>query len=312
METNESILVRDVVGLDDRRVIGKMRELRVDCDTLAVSHYVVTNAATSSPLVLPFNSVLAIGDTFATIQSREEFLSASSADAQALLADGFQLVGVDTFSRTGDRLGVVAGYNFDPVFGTVEDITLDNGDVYANNTFVFFAPEFVFVDTGALTLAEQREADLTAAAEAEAAIEEEVEEAAEAIAEAEEEAEEEVAEEADEAEEDAEPVAEVEETEIVEESDDAADAVEVEEAAEEAAEEEAAEEPVVEEEVIEVTLSEEDAQLAEILVGATLTNDVASEDGAFAAAKGTVLTREIVDEAIAHDALLLLTLAADL
>ena len=31
METNESILVRNVVGLDDRRVIGKMRELRVNC-----------------------------------------------------------------------------------------------------------------------------------------------------------------------------------------------------------------------------------------------------------------------------------------
>ena len=48
METNESILVRNVVGLDDRRVIGKMRELRVDCDTLAVSHYIVASATTTA------------------------------------------------------------------------------------------------------------------------------------------------------------------------------------------------------------------------------------------------------------------------
>ena len=49
METNESILVRSVVGLDDRRVIGKMRELRVDCDTLAVSHYICLLYTSPSP-----------------------------------------------------------------------------------------------------------------------------------------------------------------------------------------------------------------------------------------------------------------------
>ena len=59
-------------------------------------------------------------------------------------------------------------------------------------------------------------------------------------------------------------------------------------------------------------LSAEDAQLVELLVGATLVDDVTSEDGAFTVKKETVLTREIVDEAISHDALLLLTLAADL
>ena len=299
METNESILVRDVVGLDDRRVIGKMRELRVNCDDLAVSHYVVTNAATSSPLVLPFDCVLAIGDTFATIQSREDFLSASSAEAQALLSDGFQLIGVDAFSRTGDRLGVVAGYDFDPVFGTVTALTLDTGDTFENAQFVFFAPEFVFVDTGALTLAEKRGAEAEAvaavvAAEVEEEEEEEVE--AEALAAVEAAA-------ADE-EDDDDVEVEVEETEIVVEEDDDDDAEEVvEEVLEEDAADDAAEE---------AGLSEEDAQLAEILVGTTLSNDVASEDGAFSVAKGTVLTREMVDDAIAHDALLLLTLAADL
>ncbi len=241
METNESILVRDVVGLDDRRVIGKMRELRVDCDTLAVSHYVVASATTTAPLVLPFGQALSVGDTFVTIQSRENFLPASSTEAQALIAGGFKLVGVEAYSRTGDKLGAVASYEFDPVYGTVTSLKLADGTVFAADTFVFFAPEFVFVDNGAKTAAELRATPVVA------------EGAAEAEAEA-----------------------------------------------------------VAEEELEAPELSDEDAQLVELLVGATLVDDVTSEDGAFALKKDTVLTRAMVYDAISHDALLLLTLGADI
>lgn len=291
METNESILVRNVVGLDDRRVVGKVRGLRVDCDSLAVSHYIVASVTTTAPLVLPFDQSLSIGDTFVTVQSRANFLPASDANAQALIADGFKLVGVEVYSRTGDKLGSVASYDFDPVYGTVTAITLDNGAVFASDAFVFFAPEFVFVDNGEKTAADLR-AEAVAAAEADKTTEV-VEEAA---------AEEAV--EGVEAAEDAEPAeAAVEETAEAEAvAEEAAEAAEAEAVAEEAAEAaEAAPE-----------LSAEDAQLVELLVGATLTEDVTSEDGAFTVGKATVLTREIVDEAIAHDALLLLTLAADL
>lgn len=271
METNESILVRSVVGLDDRRVIGKMRELRVDCDTLAVSHYIVASATTTAPLVLPFDRALAVGDTFVTVQSRENFLPASDGNAQALIAGGFKLVGVEAYSRTGDKLGAVAGYEFDPVYGTVTSITLEDGSVYAADTFVFFAPEFVFVDNGAKTAAELRSSGDVVAEET--VVEEVVEEAPAPSAA-------EVA-----------AAAAVAATEAEEEAEEA-----VEEAAEEAASD----------------LSAEDAQLVELLVGATLVDDVTSEDGAFTVKKETVHTREIVDEAISHDALLLLTLAADL
>lgn len=278
METNESILVRNVVGLDDRRVIGKMRELRVDCDTLAVSHYIVASATTTAPLVLPFDRALAIGDTFVTVQSRENFLPASDSDAQALIAGGFKLAGVEVYSRTGDKLGTVATYEFDPVYGTVTSVVLDNGTTFAADTFVFFAPEFVFVDNGSKTAAELR-----AGAEAEAEVEETViEEVAEEAAPSEAE------------------VATAVAMAAVEATDDAE-----EEGAEEAADDAEAAEDGPE-------LSAEDAQLVELLVGATLTDDVASEDGSFTVKKDTVLTREIVDEAISHDALLLLTLAADL
>lgn len=269
METNESILVRDVVGLDDRRVIGKMRELHVDCDTLAVSHYVVASATTTAPLVLPFGQALSVGDTFVTIQSRENFLPASSTEAQALIAGGFKLVGVEAYSRTGDKLGAVASYEFDPVYGTVTSLKLADGTVFAADAFVFFAPEFVFVDDGAKTAAELRESG---------------EPAAEVVAE------EVVAVD--------EPVAD----EVLLADDVAALAVEDEIV-------EAFEEAAVEEEALE--LSEEDAQLVEFLIGKTLTEDVASADGVFVAARGVILTRELVEQAAAHDALLSLTMSVD-
>lgn len=278
METNESILVRDVVGLDDRRVIGKMRELRVDCDSLAVSHYIVASATTTAPLVLPFDRALSVGDTFVTIQSRENFLPASSTEAQALIAGGFKLVGVEVYSRTGNKLGTVASYEFDPVYGAVTSIALADGTVFGADAFVFFAPEFVFVDDGAKTAAELRATGLVAdEAVAETVAEEVVEEA----------------------------VAEAAIETAVEEAEEEA----VEEAAEEAADAEAEEEA---EELEAPELSDEDAQLVELLVGATLVDDVASKDGAFSQKKGTVLTRAMVYDAVAHDALLLLTLGADL
>lgn len=46
----------------------------------------------------------------------------------------------------------------------------------------------------------------------------------------------------------------------------------------------------------------------QFLLGKTLQNDVGSDDGEFFAAKGTVLTLEVLDEAERHDAILLMTL----
>lgn len=69
METNESILTRSIVGLDERKVLGKMSSLRVDYDTQAVSHYIVMNASTNNAIALPFENAIAVGDTFITVQS---------------------------------------------------------------------------------------------------------------------------------------------------------------------------------------------------------------------------------------------------
>ncbi len=46
METNETILTREVVVIDSHKKLGSIKALRVDCDTLAVSHYLVNNERT--------------------------------------------------------------------------------------------------------------------------------------------------------------------------------------------------------------------------------------------------------------------------
>lgn len=278
METNETILTRKVVGLDDRKVLGKIGELRVDCDTLGVCHYVVSSSSTNSSLVLPFEKALAVGDTFLTVQGRSDFLPASD-ESSGIVRDGFKLIGVEAYSKTGNKLGTVASFGFDTVHGTVDEVVLDSGATFEAEQFVFFAPEFVFVDDGEKTAVEQRDAapveESDAEAEADVAVEElDVEEQAVE-----------------------EPVVEVEEQDAEEafEDDDSAEG--------EVFEDEGGED--------DEQPDDEDAELVAFLLGKTLTEDVASADGAFLATKGTELTQKIVDAARAHDALLMLTMSVD-
>ena len=98
METNESILTRSIVGLDERKVLGKMSSLRVDYDTQAVSHYIVMNASTNNAIALPFENAIAVGDTFITVQSYGSFVDANSPASKELVSDSNKLVGVDTVS----------------------------------------------------------------------------------------------------------------------------------------------------------------------------------------------------------------------
>lgn len=261
METNESILTRSVVGLKDRKVLGTINELRVDCDSLAVCDYVVKSQTTNSSLALPFESAIAVGDTFVTIESRDDFLPAGSSDAQAVL-DGYKLLGVEAYSRTGNKLAAVKGFEFDPVFGKVTSLTLEDGKSFPASDFVFFAEDFIFVDDHVASAAELRaqgaKADDTQAAQSSAG--EAAADADEGLATAE---------------------AEVEVAEEAAEAEDASEA------------------------------SEDDAALMEFLVGSTISEDVTSADGEFTVAGGTELTQELVEEARAHDALLLLTMSVE-
>lgn len=70
-----------------------------------------------------------------------------------------KLVGVEVYSRTGNTLGTVTAFDFDPVFGAIKSITLDNGSEFKSDAFLFFAPDFVFVDDGSKSAADLRQAE---------------------------------------------------------------------------------------------------------------------------------------------------------
>lgn len=159
METNESIVTKGVVSIGDRKQIGTVKGVVIDCDTCGVSHYIVSSASTNSSLVLPFEKSVAVGDTFLTIQTRDDFLSTTDPAARTLACEGYDLVGVTMYSRAGNQLGTIRGFEFDTTFGTVTKIDLGDGATFDKEAFVFFAPEFVFVDDGTKT-----DSDLRAAA----------------------------------------------------------------------------------------------------------------------------------------------------
>ncbi|WP_102375862.1 hypothetical protein [Raoultibacter massiliensis] len=272
METNESIVTKGVVSIGDRKQIGTVKGVVIDCDTCGVSHYIVSSASTNSSLVLPFEKSVAVGDTFLTIQTRDDFLSTTDPAARTLACEGYDLVGVTMYSRAGNQLGTIRGFEFDTTFGMVTKIDLGDGATFDKEAFVFFAPEFVFVDDGTKT-----DSDLRAAAPSDA----EGEPAAEK-----------------------EP-REPEAVEVVEE------VGETEEAKAEpiSAEPEAA--PKAEPVVDQPEETDSDAELKAFLLGKVLNERVVSTDGDFVIEAGEKITEKVLDDAQKSDALLLLTMSVD-
>lgn len=272
METNESIVTKGVVSIGDRKQIGTVKGVVIDCDTCGVNHYIVSSASTNSSLVLPFEKSVAVGDTFLTIQTRDDFLSTTDPAARTLACEGYDLVGVTMYSRAGNQLGTIRGFEFDTTFGTVTKIDLGDGATFDKEAFVFFAPEFVFVDDGTKT-----DSDLRAAAPSDA----EGEPAAEK-----------------------EP-REPEAVEVVEE------VGETEEAKAEpiSAEPEAA--PKAEPVVDQPEETDSDAELKAFLLGKVLNERVVSTDGDFVIEAGEKITEKVLDDAQKSDALLLLTMSVD-
>jgi hypothetical protein len=274
-------------------------------------------------LVLPFGNALAVGDTFITIQAAGDVIPTIDPKSTDVLQNGYILVDAEVYSKTGNKLGHVSGYEFDPVFGTVTKISLDSRGSFTSDAFVFFSPEFVFVNDGEQTAKDLRGAQSTdevAPAVATPAVQPVAPApvaqpafAAPAAAPA-------VASSApmppvatdapkpatDKAPQDSEP----EPSATKSEADTAKPATE------KAPETDEAEKPDlgVDEDKKEaesqdsLTVGEE---VTAFLVGSVISEDVTSDDGEFFVAKGTVLTKELVETAQKHDALLLLTMSVE-
>jgi len=301
METNESILTREIVSIDDRKRLGNMKDLCVDCDTLAVSHYIVNSSTTGSPLVLPFNKSLAVGDTFITIQNRDDFIALNDAEAQKIVSDGFRLVGAEVFSQNGNRLGNIEGFEFDTTHGKITKILLGRRQGFGAESFVFFSPDFVFVDDGASTAFEMRNGIKSSKGAKGAKASTAKKKPNPRIFSKGPSAEKPVA---------AKPsVVEEVKAEVKE----AAAPVVKKAAAPKAAPKPAAK-PVATPKAAPApaaAAASEDDVLKEFLIGAVVNDEVVSKDGQFKVAKNTILTKEMIDRAEKHDALLLLIMSVE-
>lgn len=137
------------IGLDATIVYGS-RDLRIKNNT----DFPITIYAKAVG-----QNAIAVGDTFITVQSYGSFVDANSPASKELVSDANKLVGVEVYSRTGNTLGTVTAFDFDPVFGAIKSITLDNGSEFKSDAFLFFAPDFVFVDDGSKSAADLRQAE---------------------------------------------------------------------------------------------------------------------------------------------------------
>lgn len=105
----------------------------------AINGYVIEPGATFS-----FNEV--VGDTTAERGYKEAPVLYSSGLGSS---DGGGICQVST----------ATAFDFDPVFGAIKSITLDNGSEFKSDAFLFFAPDFVFVDDGSKSAADLRQAE---------------------------------------------------------------------------------------------------------------------------------------------------------
>lgn len=102
----------------------------------AINGYVIEPGATFS-----FNEV--VGDTTAERGYKE---------APVLYSSGLG-------SSDGGGICQVSTALYIPVFGAIKSITLDNGSEFKSDAFLFFAPDFVFVDDGSKSAADLRQAE---------------------------------------------------------------------------------------------------------------------------------------------------------
>lgn len=299
METNKSILMREVVSLEDRKTVGAVKDVLVDCDTQAISHYIIGDPTLTELSVLPKSRVLAVGDAFITITKENVLTPVENRGNQKLVEDGFRLIGTEVFSRAGNRVSIVEAYEFDTESGAIENITLADGQIFTSGQIIFFSPAYVFVDDSGEMVQKAAPAARVVPAYTEPEPEPEPEPIVEEVFTG-------VVEDLEEAEQDE------AENLVIEAEDNTEEAASEDNGAlsalaglnlgsDDSADKEA---PVSEDSSV-----KDNSALYELLLGARV-NESVQKDG-FEVEKGTVITQQILDEATEKDALLLLTMSVD-
>lgn len=160
------------IGLDATIVYGS-RDLRIKNNTdFPITIYAKAVGQTVSVNLLgkPRDDGITI-DATSRVVDRYEQATKDGGKQQYYVSESFRvyykdgvrtsrdLLSSDIYAVDKDTTGTVAAFDFDPIFGAIKSITLDNGSEFKSDVFLFFAPDFVFVDDGSKTAADLRQAE---------------------------------------------------------------------------------------------------------------------------------------------------------
>ncbi len=278
MKSTNQVLGLPVMGIQEGKMVGEIVDIIASAKTKNVEQLLVSTEDSRLPLILNMSDVVSIGESFVLVKS-VEMLSKIYRDAETIkiVEEGIYLLDLGTVMGSGDEKGKIVEVEFDEKSGAISKLILDDESVYGKDDIVCLTTKFAFFGDvpglGFLTPVAETEA-AAAPAQAVAAVPE-VEVVAETVAA---------------------PVVETVVEAVVEPV--------VETVVEPVAE--PVEEPVVEE-----PMDEALKESISYLMGKTLNDDVASDDGSFEIKKGTVLTKELIVEAYAQDVIPILTLNVD-
>lgn len=145
METNKTILMREIVSLEDRETVGTVKDLIVDCMHNKVGHFLVSDSVSGAVSLLALDDIIAIGDPYITIRSKRLMTPETSTLTADIMAQECSLIGIEMLSEAGNHFSFVRGFEFDEKTGSVTSLTTyDNSSVDAQS-ILFLSPQYIFV-----------------------------------------------------------------------------------------------------------------------------------------------------------------------
>lgn len=149
MKNVQSIFGLDVVSINQRKTIGKVKDVIVDCIGEQYSHFVIESTDQSVILLLPFESAIGVGNDFVVAQDvKQEARNAESDQvAKKTLSEGFDLLQTQIATVQGDIVGSVSDIEIDEKTGSILNIVSEEENSYGIESVVFLSQEYVFINT---------------------------------------------------------------------------------------------------------------------------------------------------------------------
>lgn len=145
MRDIKAIMGREVVGIAQRKTVGNVSDVIVDCDDSSVSHFVVESADGMTKALLPFSLAIGVGNDYIVVDDWAR--DASNDDqADAAIAKGFDLLGTPIVAASGNAIGTADDYEIDEHTGAITKLISAQAGEFSTNDMLFVSPEYAFVN----------------------------------------------------------------------------------------------------------------------------------------------------------------------